>query len=257
MKKFSLSTLFLWTALCAVGALTLRHSSLILAAIVVSLTAVLLILLAISGIRRGNFQTIGIVIACVAYLIIADGGAFPNSERYLPTERLLEKRTTIVTNWGPPKRPSKSLSLWLFQALSSSNGDQDIEYFKPSKTRNRSQKTVADDEQQSAVSLANGADLVGKAVEEGSCDSILDQLLLELDDKHSDLVATAAPVRLPFIKVTNVYTTFGDRDCWENRPYFLIGHYLFALLFAIAMLQLVQMFRKSTDTIHSGSANPA
>lgn len=245
MKQFSLSTLFLWIALCAVAALTLKQPSLVSAGIVVSLTVASLVLLAIIGVCRRSLRTIGIVIACVAYLFIADGGVFPNAERFLPTEWLLAKRTQIETDIVSGWKPSKSLSLWLFRTLTQPNGHQHVKDFGAPRTKHPS-----------------GSGHVGETVGE-TTDDILNELLELVDNPSNEAndgilgqPVGAATVPLPTIKFVSVNTiiTCSDRDSRPNRPYFVVGHCLFVLLFAMAMFQI---FHKPSSTNAPDPTNPA
>jgi hypothetical protein len=58
-----------------------------------------------------------IVAACLpwSYLIVADGGTFPGAERFLPTEWLLDNRTTQHTYFGNGLKLPKSLAMWTWR----------------------------------------------------------------------------------------------------------------------------------------------
>lgn len=199
MLNFSLKTLLALVAFAGIASCLMARPT-IFAAIVVALLAVLsLVTLTIIGLWIRRPFPIVVACACVCYLGIADGGWFPELERYLPTEWLLCQCSTSHTVIDSGRKRSVSLSKWAARVCLEENH----------KDRNLN----------------------------ASSEHFPSHPTIVASDDSSNISTTVKLPKFAMTTV-NTIRTVTKRDDPENRAFFIIGHCLFVILSAVFVILL-------------------
>lgn len=216
MPIFSLKTLLLLTALSSVGAGALSRPTLAGAMIAGMISLVCFVLLIAFGIYKKRPGLI--LIACVGglYLFIADGGAYPKAERYLPTEWALSRCSSSGTVMDNGLKRSDSLTRWASNVWFDQR-QKDRHEVSQLETRRHVQRRPTD-----------------------------------VDDAIT--LTTISLPAFKFTPVTTVRQV-SNRDRPHNRPFFVIGHCCFFLTIAITVLLARGQKNRPTRAVATGTQN--
>ena len=115
MLIFSLRSLLTLVSLSGVATYSLTNPDVTSAVVIVLATVMCLIGLFLIGISKHRFFDVLLAFLCVCYLVVADEGIFPNLERRLPIEWLLNQGVeshTVIHSGVVDMDNSPSLTKW-------------------------------------------------------------------------------------------------------------------------------------------------
>lgn len=115
MIRFSMKSLLFFTAFVALACLTVVRANLVIAILTSLVTTLALVTVTFFAVKSKRALLIVASSLTWAYLIIADGGLFPGTENWLPTEWSLEKCCAARTYLGNGMKPPISLTQWMWQ----------------------------------------------------------------------------------------------------------------------------------------------
>lgn len=209
MFRFSLKALFAQVGIAGMVCYSLARPSLSVAVVVMTATALSLFYVIVLASKKRHPFAIVLVCLCCCYLGVADGGAFPDAERLLPTEWLLSHGTTYHTVFTNGRTRSDSLAQWAWRVCKEEKAHQDWDVIhSPVKNRRR------DVDPASSVGAAS---------------------------------RSSTTVNLPTFTVIPVTTTrtAAKRDAPQNRTFFIVGHCWWAGL--VVVLTLMILTQKPSD----------
>ena len=233
MLTLSIKNLLVGVFVVCFLCLVLTNPSMLMAKAMILIVVVSILALTAVGFWLRRPFAFVLVFLSIGYLVVADGGTFPSAERYLPTERVLERccqdgGTEIIT--GFKFRRSRSLTKWV---LAVDPDHYDWRHVNPAKpTTNTNQGILAKSQ--------------------SDTDDALDELLNNVDSSpEAQTYTPVVSIQLPAMTVTKVSTvvSFRARSSARNRPYFIVGHCLFVtLLLAVAIAYLIATSKRTCAT---------
>lgn len=185
MPTFSLKTLLALVFLAGIASYTLTRPSITAAVVLVLATVLCLFSLTVLGLRKRRSFAVVLACLCACYLGVADGGIFPEAERLLPTEWLLNHSTTFHTRTHRKLR-SDSLMKWTWRVCVEKN--------------HQDRSVVMSSERMPRLDAGNTSDA---------------------DTSHSS-TKVKLPA-FTFTPVTGTRTS-AKRDAPLNRTFFIVGH---------------------------------
>jgi len=230
MPSFSIKNLLVTVSLACFACLVLADPSLTMAKTMMMIVAIGILGLTVVGFWLRRPLAFFLAFLSIGYLVVADGGVFPSAERYLPTERVLDRcctdRGTEISS-GFKFRRSHSLTKWV---LAVDRNHHDWRYVNPVKAATTPAPKLLAHSQQDT-------------------DDVLDALV-DIGDSTTD-VQPSVTIKLPALAMTSVSTvvSVGPRSSAQTRPYFIVGHCLIVtLLLAVAIAYFIAMSKRTSNT---------